>query len=105
MGRNAILSARMSDAPTPPPATPPATPPGTPSEDDLNRAYGAFKKRLKLTRLDQESKLGASRPMTSGKSAGDISIQPPNDYPRAVWQELAKRGRIKDTGGGFYKMP
>ncbi|HEX2839502.1 MAG TPA: hypothetical protein VHN77_15400 [Phycisphaerales bacterium] len=83
-------------APTPPPAI---------SEDELKRAFNAFKKRLKVTRLDQESRLGASRPMTAGKKADDISINPPNDFPREVWKELARLGRIKDTGGGFYKMP
>lgn len=75
------------------------------SEDELKRAFNAFKKRLKLTRLDQESRLGASRPMTAGKRADDISINPPNDFPREVWKELARLGRIKDTGGGFYKLP
>lgn len=79
--------------------------PAGPNEETLNRALGAFKKRLKLTRLDHESKLGASRPMTSGKDASDISILPPNDYPREVWRELARQGRIRDMGGGFYKMP
>ncbi len=96
----------MTQLPSDQPATPNPTPaPPAISQDDLNRAYGAFKKRLKLTRLDQESKLGAGRPMTSGKKADDISINPPNDYPREVWKELARLGRIKDTGGGFYKMP
>lgn len=90
----------MSDTPPTPPPTPSAV-----SEEDLNRAYGAFKKRLKLTRLDQESKLGASRPMTSGKKSDAIGIIPPNDFPAPVWQELARRGRIKDYGGGFYTMP
>jgi hypothetical protein len=64
-----------------------------------------FKKRLKLTRLDQESKLGASRPLTSGKKAEALGIIPPSDFPPHVWQELARRGRIKDYGGGFYTMP
>ncbi|HYF15713.1 MAG TPA: hypothetical protein VD971_11650 [Phycisphaerales bacterium] len=87
----------MTTQPTPDPA--PAI-----SEDELKRAFNAFKKRLKLTRLDQESRLGVSRPMTAGKQA-DISINPPNDFPREVWKELARQGRIKDTGGGFYKLP
>jgi hypothetical protein len=84
--------------PTPTPA--PAIP-----EDELRRAYNAFKKRLKLTRLDQESRLGASRPMTAGKKADDIAINPPSEFPREAWKELARQGRIKDMGGGFYKMP
>lgn len=77
----------------------PAIPPET-----LNQALGAFKKRLKLTKLDQESKLGAHKPMTSGKKVENLGIQPPNQFPREVWKELARQGRIKDMGGGFYTM-
>lgn len=79
----------------------------TPSFDPemLKGALTAFKKRLKLTRLDQESKLGASRPMTGGHKVEGLSINPPNQYPREVWQELARQGKIKDTGGGFYSLP
>ena len=84
------------------PAPDPATP--TYSEDELKRALGAFKKRLKLTRLDQESKLGASKPMTSGKKVGELGIVPPNDFPPALWRELARQGKIRDYGGGFYTM-
>jgi hypothetical protein len=80
-------------------------PPPAISDDQLNRAFSAFKKRIKLTRLDMESRLGASRPMTGGKDASDISIKPPNDFPPPVWKELARQNRIKDTGGGFYKLP
>jgi hypothetical protein len=29
---------------------------------------------------------------------------PPNQYPVEVWQELVNRGRLKDTGGGFYEL-
>jgi hypothetical protein len=74
-------------------------------EDQLKRALGAFKKRLKLTKLDQESKLGGGRPMTSGKKSDIMGIIPPNDFAPAVWRELAKQGRLKDMGGGFYGMP
>ena len=91
----------MSETPVPPPQ--PAAPSFT--EVELKRALGAFKKRLKLTKLDQESKLGASRPMTSGKKTEGLGIVPPNDYPRAMWRELASQGKIKDMGGGFYTLP
>lgn len=73
-------------------------------ELELKQAYNAFKKRLKLTKLDQESKLGASRPMTSGKKTEGMGIVPPNQFPREIWQELARQGKIKDMGGGFYSM-
>lgn len=89
--------------------TQPASPTPSPSEggvppETLKSALKAFRKRLKLTRLDAESKLGAARPMTSGKKSGIDAIQPPNQFPREVWQELAKQGKLRDTGGGFYAL-
>lgn len=79
----------------------------TPPPDDatLKSAFNAFKKRWKLTRLDDESRLGGGRPTTSGRASGVAGIVPPNQFPREVWQELARQGRIKDQGGGFYGMP
>lgn len=74
-------------------------------EDQLKRALGAFKKRLKLTKLDQESKLGGGRPTTGGKKSDVMGIIPPNDFPRPVWAELARRKQLKDMGGGFYALP
>lgn len=75
------------------------------TDDDLKRAFAAFRKRLKLTRLDQESRLGGGRPTTSGKSASGIGIRPPTDFPDEVWRELSRQGKIKDMGGGFYTLP
>ena len=82
---------------------PPSDPPPIP-EADLVRALAIFKKRHKVTKLDQESKLGAHKPMTGGKRFDDFGIRPPNDYPREVWRELARQGKIKDLGGGFYSI-
>jgi len=96
--------------PTPvPAATAPAPAPrGTPapiSHDTLKGALTAFKKRLKLSRLDEESNLGGGRqPTSSGKKSGIVAIMPPNQYPRAVWEQLASEGKIKHTGGGFYSL-
>ncbi len=82
-----------------------STEPGGVSEETLKQAFTAFKKRWKLTRLDQESKLGGHRPTTSGKASDIAGIQPPNQFGSEVWRELARLGRIKDKGGGFYGMP
>jgi len=79
--------------------------PGGVSEDILKQAYNAFKKRWKLTRLDQESKLGGHRPTSAGKSSDIAGIVPPTQFGPEVWRELARTGRIKDRGGGFYGMP
>ena len=70
----------------------------------LREAMKAFRKRMKLTRLDHESKLGRN-PLTSGKAASFESILPPHQYPAAVWQALVARGELESTGQGFYKLP
>lgn len=74
-----------------------------PTPQQLKTALAAFKKRLKLTRLDQESRLGRS-PLTGGAKSPVIAILPPNIYPRTYWEELEKQGQIRNTGGGFYEL-
>ncbi|MBX3359341.1 MAG: hypothetical protein KF745_13050 [Phycisphaeraceae bacterium] len=71
----------------------------------LKAAMTAFKKRLKLTRLDDESKLGGGRPTTGGKKSGVVGIVPPREFPKEVWEELTRQGKIKDMGSGFYGLP
>lgn len=81
-------------------STPPA---GGPTPDELKQALKAFKKRLKLTRLDAESKIGVG-PMSSGGNSGIVAITPPNQYPRAVWEELVKQGKLKRDSEGMYSL-
>jgi hypothetical protein len=73
----------------------------TPQE--LSRALQAFKKRLKLTKLDSESKLGYG-PMTGGRPSGIVAITPPNQYPRSVWDALVAQGRLKKGQQGMYEL-
>ena len=70
----------------------------------LKSAYNAFKKRWKLTRLDEESHIGRG-PMSSGQRSTIIGISAPDQFPRAVWDELVKTGKIKRAGQGLYSMP
>jgi len=72
--------------------------------ETLKKAMKAFRRRVKLTRLDQESKLGVG-PMSSGRTAEFESIIPPHEFPAQVWRALAAEGRLVDTGRGFYKLP
>jgi len=82
----------------------PTTPaPGAPSPQDLKLALKAFKKRLKLTRLDAESKIGVG-PMSSGANWGIVAIMPPNQYPRTIWEELVRQGKLKNAGQGMYSL-
>ncbi len=86
----------MSDS-TPPPS------PVPPDPQELRRALKAFKKRLKLTRLDDESRLGVG-PMSSGSKGGIVAIRPPDQYPPAVWQALVDQGRLRRAGHGLYEL-
>ena len=73
-------------------------------DETLREAMRAFRKRMKLTKLDHESKIGRS-PLTSGKDAEFDSILPPHQYPSEVWRVLVSKGELESTGRGFYKLP
>jgi len=83
------------------PVPPPGAGAGIPLEE-LKRAYQAFKKRLKLTRLDDESRLG-HRATSGGGKSGIQAIQPPSQYPKAVWDELVRQGKLRYIGHGLYE--
>jgi hypothetical protein len=72
--------------------------------DLLREAMRAFRKRLKLTKLDHESKLGRS-PLTGGKAADFDSIVAPHEYEDDVCRVLVSRGDLIADGPGFYKLP
>lgn len=90
-----------ADAMTDPDTTADKSDPNDPAV--LKRAMKAFRKRMKLTRLDDESRLGRS-PMTGGKSSSVVAILPPRQYAPEVWAELVRQGKLKDTGNGFYEL-
>lgn len=72
--------------------------------ETLRNAMRAYRKRMKLTRLDHESKLARS-PLSSGKDADFEAIIPPNQFPPEVWRALAAKGDLESTGEGFYRIP
>ena len=76
---------------------------GGPSPQELKLALKAFKKRLKLTRLDADSRIGVG-PLSSGANWGIEAIMPPNQYPRAIWDELVKQGKLKKASQGMYSL-
>lgn len=63
----------------------------------------AFKKRLKLSRLDDESRVGHG-PMSSGGRSDIVAITPPDQYPREVWEELTRIGKLRRAGQGMYEL-
>ena len=70
--------------------------------ETLKRAMNAFKKRLKLTALDSDSHLG--RGPFSGGTTGVFAIQPPDQFPPAVWEELCRQGKLRSSGRGLYEL-
>jgi hypothetical protein len=73
-----------------------------PSEDTCRKALQAFRKRLSLTVLDEESKLGRG-PLTKG-GTGMAAIVPPGEWPEPVWLELVRQGKLRYTGHGLYEL-
>jgi hypothetical protein len=69
----------------------------------LKRAMKAFKKRLKLTRLDADSGLGVG-PLSGGRDSGIVAIRPPNRYPQEAWDKLVEMGRLRNSGRGLYEL-
>ncbi len=86
--------------PGPTPASPAA---GSAAAHELKNAMKAFKKRLKLARLDDESRLGYGA-MSSGGRSGIVAIVPPAQYPQAVWDELVNQGKLRRAGHGLYEL-
>lgn len=76
---------------------------GSFSHDDLSAALRAFKKRLKLVRLNDESRLGG-RYTSGGRTSNVDAIEPPDGFDPGVWPALVAEGRLSDSGGGFYSL-
>jgi len=75
-----------------------------PSAETCRRAMRAFRKRLALTRLDEESKISSHSPLTKGEDSRMAAIVPPIDWPESVWQELVRQGKLRYIGHGFYQQ-
>jgi hypothetical protein len=89
---------RNPDAVTEPP------PPDAPSAETCRRAMRAFRKRLAVTRLDDESRLGGHTALSRGGESRITAIAPPAEWPKAVWEELVRQGQLRYTGQGCYEL-
>ena len=69
------------------------------TEEERKRAYKAFKKRLKLARLDDQSGLSPG-----SKTSRIGGITPPVGHPPGIWEELATEGKLKREGHGIYSL-
>ncbi len=80
----------------------PAAPADVPDKDTCRKALKTFRKRLSLTVLDEESKLGRG-PLSKG-AADSAAIVPPNEWPESVWQELVRQGKLRYIGHRLYEL-
>ncbi|MFT7465382.1 MAG: hypothetical protein ACI9EF_003748 [Pseudohongiellaceae bacterium] len=69
----------------------------------LKRAMKAYRKRLKLNRLDDESRLGGA--FSKGLNSNVVAITPPDLIPAAIWEELGRQGRLIAGKHGTYELP
>jgi hypothetical protein len=72
--------------------------------DVLKRALKAFRKRLKLVRLDSESSVGGG-PTSSGRESSIVGVWPPDQYPQEVWDELVRQKRLIAARDGTCELP
>ncbi len=80
-----------------------AAPEKTFAPELLAEALKAFKKRLKLTRLDDESQLGHG-PFSSGQRSSGLGIRPPDQFEPEVWEALVSAGSLRRAPGGLYEL-
>jgi hypothetical protein len=71
--------------------------------DVMRAAMKVFRKRLRLARLDAESRLGVG-PLSGGKRSEIDAIEAPREHPTAVWHALVRAGRLRTDGKGFYSL-
>lgn len=82
----------------------PEAAPASPDPQVLKSALKAFRKRLKAMRLDEESRLGGHGAMTGGRRSSVVGIAPPAEFPKAIWQELVRQGKLRHVGQGLYEL-
>ena len=80
-----------------------SAPPDVPSAETCRRALRAFRKRLALTRLDDESRINSHSPLSKGADS-HAAIVPPSDWPESVWQELVRQGKLRYIGHRCYDL-
>ncbi len=78
-------------------------PDGSFTKETLQRAIKALKKRMKVTRLDDESRLGHDA-MSKGGHSGIVAVKPPTQYPAEVWQALEQKGRVRIDRHGLVEI-
>ncbi len=83
--------------------TEPLPAPEAPTPQELKGALKAFKKRMKVTLLDNESGKIAG-PLSSGRASAIVAITPPAQFRPEIWEALVKAGKLRYEGHGMYQL-
>ena len=76
---------------------------GSLTRDTIKRAMKAFRKRIKLMRLDDESRIGQN-PLSKGEKSTIMGVRPPEQYPPEIWDELVELGKLRKAEDGVYEL-
>ena len=79
-----------------------AAPAESPGKETCRKALQAFRKRLSLTVLDEDSRLGHG-PLSKGGRAS-AAIIPPREWSKSVWRELVRQGKLRHIGHGLHEL-
>lgn len=70
----------------------------------LKRALKAYRKRLKLVRLDDESS-SSRNPLSRGEDSAITGVRPPEQYAPQIWATMVQLGKLRDAGHGLLELP
>lgn len=73
------------------------------TKDEQDRAFKAFKKRLKIYQNDAAGSIAPAAHLTGGR-ATITGISPPDGFPPEVWDELVARGKLKKASRNIYEL-
>ena len=103
--RNVDGFVKMIDSLRPASATDEPAPAAVTIDDaTLRSALKSFRRRLKLMRLDEESRIDLRDPMSKGQGPQITAIEFPREHGPEVWAELVRRGVLRRTGPGLYEI-
>jgi hypothetical protein len=73
------------------------------TKEELDKAFKAFKKRLKLYQADASASSGPASHLSRNRPT-IVAIRPPETFPPEIWDELVERGKLKKGTGGTYEL-
>ena len=73
------------------------------TDEELKLALKAFRRKLRHLIAEDESRSGG-RFGFGGRTSSIHAITPPYEFPREIWDELARLGKLKKEPQGLYSL-